>query len=109
MPETGLRGKALRNNISIINLAQSSMLHEKNHQNANGESNDPDAVGSLGFSERGSLLRYTGAAEGAAHTGSNEGQSGETRARWLTKGPHPLADCLWLRLSRDRGRERTHC
>lgn len=52
MPETGLRGKALRNNISIINLAQSSMLQEKNHQNANGDSNDPDAVGSLGFSER---------------------------------------------------------
>ena len=37
------------------------------------------------------LLRYSEAAEGAAHTGSNEGHSGETRARWLTKGPHPLS------------------
>ena len=51
-PETGLRRKALRNNISIINLTQSSLLQEKNHQNANGDSNNPDAVGSLGFSKR---------------------------------------------------------
>lgn len=51
-PETCLRRKALRNNISIINLAQSSMLREKNHPNANGDSNNPDSVGSLGFSER---------------------------------------------------------